>query len=301
MAEGSAWIDGRVVPLSEARVPVTDRGFLFADSVFDTVRTYRGQPFLLGDHLDRLRASAATLFLPVPWPDSFLHEAVHATLATRGFVGEASVRIVVTRGDGGSGLSFPDPQVPRLVVLCRPTPTAYEGLAAVGVELVRPVDHVGKGGVPGHVKSGNYLGNVLALHEGQRAGGMESLMRGPDGSWGEATTSNLFAVQGGALVTPGPAAGVLPGITRALVLAVARDAGLDVAERSLFDGDLEAADELFITSSLKEVLPATALDGAVVGDGAPGPVTRHLQVLVDAAIQRIVAQAHARLTEAFPG
>ena len=294
---GSAWIDGAVGPIADARIPVTDRGFLFADSVFDTVRTYGGAPFLLGDHLDRLRRSAAALSMPVPWSDEVLDEVVRETIAAQGFAGESSLRVVVTRGDGGSGLVFPEPQRPRLVVLCRPIPTGYAAMGVDGVGLVRPREHEGKRGVLGHVKSGDYLDNVLALNEGRRSGGMEALMRGADDSWGEATTSNLFAVRGGRVITPGLDAGILPGITRALVMAVLADLGVACTERSLFDVDLDAADELFITSSLKEVMPAVRLDGHVLGDGAPGAVTRAVRAGFAAMARRIQDSGVTRLAE----
>lgn len=300
MADGSAWIAGRVLPMSEARVPVTDRGFLFADSVFDTVRTYEGEPFLLGEHLDRLRRSAQALSMPVPWSDEELFDIVHATMVGRGFEGESSLRMIVTRGDGGSGLSFPVPQAPRLVVLCRPLLSSYEGLFESGVDLVRASSHMGKRGVLGHVKSGDYLDNVLALNEGNRAGGMEALMRGADGSWGEATTSNLFAVHKGVVSTPGPEAGILAGITRATLLAVIAEVGIPVTQRSLFDGDVESADELFISSSLKELMPATSLDGRPVGQGTPGPITRQIQGLFRDAVHTLQAGGHTRLREIFP-
>lgn len=299
MAEGSAWVDGHVLPMSEATVPVTDRGFLFADSVFDTVRTYEGEPFLLGDHLDRLRRSARALLMPVPWSDEELFGIVRSTMGGRGFPGESSLRMIVTRGDGGSGLSFPVPQRPRLVVLCRPVPWVYADLFESGVELVRPSTHKGKAGALGHVKSGDYLDNVLALNEGNRAGGMEALMRGTDGSWGEATTSNLFAVHRGVVSTPGLDAGILAGITRATLLAVMRDAGVPVVEQSLFDDDIERADELFISSSLKELIPATHLDGLPVGEGTPGPLARRLQTLFRGAVQRLQAGGHTRLRDLF--
>ncbi len=298
---GVAWLDGRVVPIGEARVPVTDRGFLFADSVFDTVRTYGGRPFLLGDHFDRLRRSASAIDLALPWSETELGMRVEETITARGFPGEAAVRIMVTRGDGGSGLAVPEPTVPRLVILCRPAPVISAQVRALGVSLARPSgSRRSAGSVPSHVKSGAYLANVLALHEGRATGGFEALLEGEDESWSEATTSNLFAILGGTVVTPGAAAGILPGITRALVLALCRASGLEVQIRSLWDADLEAADELFITSSLKEVLPAVALDGVPVGDGAPGPATKKLQLAFTNAVARVVAEDATRMVQVFP-
>ena len=294
---GVAWIDGGIVPLEEARIPVTDRGFLFADSVFDTVRTYDGRPFLLGDHLDRLRRSAHTLALPIPWPDAVLVGHVEATLAARGFPGEAAVRIMVTRGDGGSGLALPEPTRPRLVILCRPAPVVPAALQSAGISLVRPGGTQKASAVPGHVKSGAYLPNVLALHGGRARGGFEALLRGDDGSWREATTSNLFAVRAGTVITPGEDAGILIGITRALVLAQCAALGLPVTIRSLWDADLDAADELFITSSMKEVLGVATLNGAPVGAGRPGPITVRLQAAFRSAVRALTQRGARRLSD----
>ncbi len=297
MASGLAYVGGQIVPLDQATVPVTDRGFLLADSVFDTVRTYGGRPLLLGEHLDRLRRSAQELFLPVPWSDAELSAAIDGLLAA--WAGEASLRIMVTRGDGGSGLRLPEPQRPRLVILLRPLSPPDPALYDSGVPVIRA--RGGKaGGVPAHVKSGSYLGNVLALREAQQRGGFEALLQGTDGSWAEATTSNLFLVQAGRLITPGVADHILPGITRALVLAVARAAGLEVVEEPVDDAVLESAAEAFLTSSIKEVLPIVRLDDQPVGQGTPGPVTQRLRALFAEAVATIQEQGHSRLAEAFP-
>ena len=155
-------------------------------------------------------------------------------------------------------------------------------------------------GVPAHVKSGSYLGNVLALREAQSRGAYEALLCGADGSWAEATTSNLFVVKHGALITPGVADHILPGITRALVLCAAREAGIPVQERPVDDALLESADEAFLTSSIKEVLPIVTLDGAPLGGGRRGPITRRLQGLFAEVVSRLQAQGASRLAEAFP-
>ena len=134
---GRVWLDGKVHPLAEARVPVSDRGFLFADSIFETVRTYGCRPFLLGDHIDRLHRSAAALSIPLPASDEELEESVETLLEGWPAGEEATVRIVITRGDGGQGLALPDPQRPRLVILARPLaplpPSAYQDGVTVGL------------------------------------------------------------------------------------------------------------------------------------------------------------------------
>ena len=298
---GRAWIDGQIVPLSEARVSVSDRGFLFADSVFETVRTYGRRPFLLGDHLDRLRRSADSLLLPVPWTDAELAAITTQLLNGWSLKREAVVRIMVTRGDGGHGIALPEPQVPRLVVLCRPLPALSRELYDQGVKVVLPSgtrskDHA----VPADVKSGSYLANVLALAEARSRGGFEALFMGADGSISEASTSNLFVVHKGAVWTPGVGDHILPGITRALVLELARSRNIEVREEPISLQQLLAADEVFLTSSLKEILPVRAVGRNLIGAGRPGPQTRWLMSVFASKAAELSAGGVMRLAEAPP-
>jgi branched-subunit amino acid aminotransferase/4-amino-4-deoxychorismate lyase len=297
---GRAWVEGAVVPIEQARVPVLDRGFLYADSVYDTVRTYDHRPFLLGDHIDRLRRSAEQLWLPVPWSDGEIEGIVDALLA--GWPpGEASLRLIVTRGEGGSGLAFPEPQAPRLIVLARPAGGLPAGAKHDGVAIARPrVPTKRDGRVPPDVKSGSYLANVLTLRDARDHGGFEGLLRAKDGTWAEGTTSNLFVVRGGRLFTPGVAGSILPGVTRALVLALAAEAGVEAVEGPIDDAALTGADEIFLTASIKEVVPAVRLDGEPVGQGTPGPATRDLQRRFDAAVVRLQAAGASRLRQVYP-
>ncbi len=297
---GTAWIDGRVVPLSEARVPVTDRGFQFADSVFETIRTYGQRPFLVGEHLDRLRRSAQALMLPVPWSDGDLQDATGQLLAGWSRGQEAALRIVITRGDGGHGLALPEPQCPRLVILCRPLPPLARELYTQGVKVVLPsAARFKEHGVPAHVKSGSYLANVLALAEARRAGGFEALLRAADGSLSEASTSNLFLVSNGRLFTPGLEDDILPGITRAVVIGLASAAGIPVEEGPVSDEHLLAADEVFMTSSVKEVLPVVEVGEQVIGSGVPGAMTRQLMDLFRGKTSELSARGVRRLDEVF--
>jgi len=296
---GRARVDGRTTDLADACVPVTDRGFLLGDGCFDSVRTYGRRPFLFGDHLDRLRKSAAGLFLGVPWTDEELEAAVDELLVGWPPDREAVIRIVVTRGDGGHGLMLPEPEVPRLIVLARPFPRWPEQARLDGIAVGLPRGHVGKdAAVPAYVKSANYLAGVLALREARADGASEALLRAPDGTWAEATTSNLFVVHDGVVLTPGPEH-VLPGVTRALTLAVARAAGLTVREGPIGDHALKTADEIFITSSVKEVVPVVRLGRDAVGDGGRGPVTIRVMELFSEGVARILASGASRLADVF--
>ncbi|MCP4868736.1 MAG: hypothetical protein GY898_08460 [Proteobacteria bacterium] len=296
---GLAWVDGRLAPLEHACVPITDRGFLLGDSCFDSVRTYGRRPFLLGDHLDRLRKSAAALYLEVPWSDAEITAVLDEVLADWPADREAVLRIMVTRGDGGHGLMLPDPQVPRLVVLAQPQPRWPERARVDGIGVGLPAGAFKKdAAVPAHVKSSNYLAGVLALREARAQGASEALLRAPDGTWAEATTSNLFVVRDGLIHTPG-VEHVLPGVTRALAIAAAQDAGLTVTEGPLEDARLRAADEVFITSSVKEVVPVVRLGTDPVGGGRPGPVTQRVIGLFSDGVRRIQEAGTSRLAEVF--
>jgi branched-chain amino acid aminotransferase len=266
------FLDGKVVLPEEARVSVFDRGFLYGDSVYEVLRTFAGRPFALGEHLDRLDHSAAGIRLPLP-PLVAVEAATRATLAAAGNA-ESYVRVVITRGSGPIGL---DPALgvrPALIVIVRelelPDARLYRDGAEVALVSVlrnhpRALDPA--------IKSGNYLNNILALAEARSRGAYEALLRDAEGFITEGSSSNLFLVVGGTLRTPPLAAGILDGITRRHVIGLARARGLAVEERPLRPADLMGADEAFICSSLRSLLPVTRVDGAALGAGRPGPVT----------------------------
>jgi len=269
------YLDGTVVPPEEARVSVFDRGFLYGDSVFEVLRTFGGRPFALGDHLDRLGRSAAGLRLPPP-PRPGIEAAVRGTLAAAGNA-ESYVRVLVTRGAGPIGLDPALSDRPTLIVIVRelelPDPRLYRDGAELALVSVlrnhpRALDPA--------IKSGNYLNNILALDEARRRGAYEALLRDADGFITEGSSSNLFVVTGGGLLTPPLRAGILDGITRRHLMDLARARAMAVEERALRPPDLQGAEEAFITSSIRSVLPVTRVDGAAVGGGRPGPITLEL-------------------------
>jgi branched-chain amino acid aminotransferase len=279
-------LDGVLVPKERALVSVFDRGFLYGDSVYEVVRTYGGRPFELGRHLARLARSAGRLGLPLPWDEARTRAELSRTLeaslggdppdpvAAPWNVGQRALRVVMTRGAGELGL---DPALavdPRALVIA--TPLRAPPLAAyregVAVQVVG-VRHDAPEAVDTQAKTGAHLANVLAVQEARRAGAHEALLLDRAGFVTEGASSNVFAVRGGALLTPPLEAGILEGVTRGVVLELARGAGVTVREEPLRPEALAGADELFITSSAREVLPATTLDGRPVGSGAVGPLT----------------------------
>lgn len=272
------YISGQIVHPEDAKISVFDRGFLFGDSVYETIGTVKGRLFALHEHFERLERSASRLMLTLP-PRSLMEKAVRDTLAAAGNA-ESRVRIVVTRGVGRSGDLDPkaatDPQLVIIVQpLSPPAPELYvQGVAVEVVSVTR--NHAGA--LDPSVKSGNYLNNVLAVGEAKarRPNVHEAILCSPDGFVAEGATSNVFAFIDGVLVTPALTVGLLPGITRSKVLGVARSLNLSVSEGLFRPDDLRAAAEVFITSAARGILPVTQVDGTVVASGVPGPITKQL-------------------------
>lgn len=274
-------LNGELLPPAQATISVFDRGFLFGDSVYETIRTYRGRPFLLDRHLDRLARSADGLYLPVPRGlDAVRAEVVRTIEAAEN--DESYVRIILTRGanPGLVNLDLATAGPGAMVLIVTPfrgfPAAAYdEGVDVALVGVLR----TGRLSLDPRIKSGNYLNNILALREAKRAGAFECLMPNREGDLTEGSTSNVFLVQDGRLRTPSLDCGLLDGITRSFVLEVAAAAGIAVEETRLAADDLAAADEVFLTSSLKEVMPVRAIvlpEGGALWSGGPGPVTQNL-------------------------
>jgi branched-chain amino acid aminotransferase len=276
VAKRIAMIDGVIAPLEHARVSVLDRGFLYGDSVFETIRTYDGRPFALGRHLARLEHSAELVHIPLPLPLSELRREVLEAVAAAGFP-ESYVRLMITRGQGELGLDPALAEKPLRVVLVQPlSPPPAEayakGIGAVTHATRRASDATLAAGA----KIGNYLVSVLAVREARREGASEALIVDAEGRVVEGATSNVFFVRGKTLVTPPEDAGILAGISRAIVLDVAQDSDFTVELRAPLTSELDGFDEVFISSSIREMLAVVRLDGRAVGTGAPGPAYERL-------------------------
>jgi branched-chain amino acid aminotransferase len=264
-----------VVPAEEATVSVFDRGFLYGDSVFETLRTRGGRPVELARHLARLRASADGIGLAVPLDDAALTAVVRRTLAATGEA-ECRIRVMITRGRGPIALDPRTAGAPLLVVVAGrlelPSPEAYaRGVHATIVELPQAVRaHPG-------LKTGNYLPSIFALRRAAEQGCDEAILCNAAGEIAEASASNVFWVADDRLETPALDAGVLSGITRAVVIELAGALGRRVDEVRVPPARLQAATEVFLTSSVRGLMPVTRLDARTVGSGAPGPVTLSLR------------------------
>lgn len=269
-------IDGRLRSPSEQVVSVFDRGFLYGDSVFETLRTYGGRLFAPDEHFARLEESARRVFIPMPVGRAQLHAEVSEALGAAAS-SESYVRVMVTRGEGALGLDPASATRPLRVVLVTPlhtpAPESYvTGAAAVTYRTQRVIDGSGAEGA----KIGNYLSSVLAMRVAAQAKAVEALLIDAAGRVVEGASSNVFVVQRGTLVTAPLEAGILAGITRGVVLALAAELRIPLELRSPSLEEVFAADELFVTSSIREVMPIVRLDGRAIGTGAPGPFFRRL-------------------------
>lgn len=281
-------IDGDLLPADSACLPVSDRGFLYGDAIYETLRAYQGRTFLLCEHLARLRQSAAYIYLKLPWTDEQLSASLERLLRANK-IGEGRIRITVTRGDGDFRAVSPEELgPPRLVISAHPfTPLPDEMYArGVGVELSERVRNRPDALDPA-IKSGNLLNIILARLEKRDPESFEVLLPNHKGKLTEGSHTNLFIVdEGGCLLTPSLDSGLLPGITRALVLELAAEEGVEARECELVPADLLAAAEAFITATTIEILPVVRVNGHRLSTERPGKVTR---LLTEAYRRRIKA------------
>jgi branched-chain amino acid aminotransferase len=273
-------VNGKITDQANAVVSVFDHGFLYGEGVYETLRTYSGQPFLFDRHMRRLRKSASMLSLSVPAANEEIDRRFRETMKAAGLGTqgrEAYLRILVTRGVGE--LTY-DPAAcgdPTIVIIAKPHADppvdAFErGVMVALVDIVR--NHPGS--VNPLIKSNNLLNNALAMQEAFRRGAFEGVMRNYRGELAECTTANLFVVKDGEALTPPLDAGLLAGITREYLFEVGRDTGIAVREQTLRDADLLGADEAFLTSTTRELVPIVRVDNHTIGEGVPGPVTKGL-------------------------
>lgn len=281
-------INGEIFDDKTARVSVFDRGFLYGDSVYEVMRTYGGRPFAQAEHLSRLERSAELLCIELPLSRGELAAEIARTLAAAGNP-ESYIRVIVTRGAGPIGLDPALAVEPSRVIIVGPQRTYPAELYQRGetIRLVRTGRTAG-GALPLGAKSGNYLTNILALRQARALGAGEALLLDSRGRVAEGASSNVFAVIRGELCTPPLSVGILEGITRHFVIGLARELGLPLCEQELTRDELLGAEEVFLTSTMREILPVTRVDEVTVGDGRPGPITGRL-----AEAYRRRARAHA--------
>lgn len=270
------WLDGEYYEKEDAKISVFDHGLLYGDGVFEGIRAYNGRVFRLGQHLDRLYASAKALALEIPMTKDEMTAMVDDCVRVNGLT-DAYIRLVVTRGFGDLG--FDPRKCNRATVFCIadkialwPAEIYDRGIRAITSSV--PVNQASA--LAPQIKSLNYLSHIMAKIEANYAGADEALMLEPTGQVAEATGQNLFCVNGWRVRTTPGFNGILRGVTRGAVIELAREAGYDVYEEPLTRYDLYTADELFLTGTAAEVVGIVQLDGRKIGCGQVGDITKDL-------------------------
>ncbi len=284
-ARAIAWVDGRWhADAATATISVLDHGLLYGDGVFEGIRFYAATPFLLDDHLRRLRASARCLALEVPLTDLALVELCREAIARFG-APDGYLRLIVTRGRGALGVSPDTCERPTVVLIAAPLRLYPAQLYEHGVRVVTAsLRRAAPDALPPQVKSLNYLTSVLAAVEARARGAHEALLLNAAGEIAECTADNLFLVSGGVVRTPPASAGALRGITRDHVAALLAADGVPVQETTLVPADAWTAEEAFLTGTGAEVVPIAAIDDRALA--APGPLTRRARELFAASLPR---------------
>ena len=270
------WLNGKLVDRSQAKLTVFDHGTLYGDGVFEGIRAYGGKVFQCPAHIERLFASAKYIRLAIPYTKQELTQAVGDTLEANG-VTDGYVRLVVTRGEGTLGLSPFKCTSPSVFIIADqialyPDEMYEDGMAVIIAKTIRTSARM----LRPSVKSLNYLNNILAKIEAVDAGVAEAIMLNEQGNVAECTGDNIFLAAGGKLVTPPLTADILGGITRRVVIELARRLGIETIERDIRPADIYAADECFLTGTAAEVIAVTKVGDRLIGDGAVGPITRKL-------------------------
>jgi len=260
----------------KARISVFDHGLLYGDGVFEGIRAYNGRIFRCRAHVDRLYESARAIALDIPMTRDEMAAKLREALEVNGLT-DAYIRLVVTRGVGDLGLDPNKCARPSIIIIADsitlyPPELYSRGLDVVTVSTLRNHPNA----LSPRIKSLNYLNNILAKIEGLQAGVSEAIMLNQEGYVAECTGDNIFIVRQGALLTPGLHTGMLDGITRGVVIELARKAGIEVRETILTRFDLFVADECFLTGTAAEIIPVVRIDGRSIGDGKPGPITGRL-------------------------
>jgi branched-chain amino acid aminotransferase len=271
------WIDGEFFPADEAKISVFDHGLLYGDGIFEGIRIYGGKIFKEAEHIKRLYQSAKGIRLEIPMPPQQVSEAMHDTMGANGITGDGYIRLVVTRGVGLLGLSVTHTACPTVIVIADKIalypPEVYKrGLHCIVSSLARNHPNT----TSPRVKSLNYLNNIMAKLLAKDAGADEAIMLTLEGYVCECTGDNIFLVRNGEISTPPICAGILEGITRSVVMELARKRGIPMNERLMVRHDLYIADECFATGTAAEIIAIVEIDRRSVGDGKPGPITTQL-------------------------
>ena len=270
------YVDGKYCDEKNAKISVFDHGLLYGDGIFEGIRAYNGRVFQLKEHIDRLFYSAKAILLDIPMSHGEMMKAVVETCRQNG-IRDGYIRLLVTRGIGTLGLNPNRCKDPSIIIIADTIQLYAPELYEKGMEIITvPTTRNLHSALNPAIKSLNYLNNILAKMEANIAGCEEAVMLNAEGFVSECTGDNIFIVKAGRVLTPPLSAGALHGITRGVVMELAREEGVSVAEPNLTRYDLFNADECFLTGTGAELIPIVKIDGRVIGTGRPGPLTGKL-------------------------
>jgi len=270
------WLNGKMFDKTDACLSVFDHGTLYGDGIFEGIRIYNGRIFQCQNHIDRLFESARKIRLPIEQTKQEIVDAMYETIEAND-ISDGYIRLVVTRGAGTLGLNPFKCSRPGMFIIADSIvlypPEMYDnGMAVIIAKTVR----VSPDMLDPSIKCLNYLNNICAKIEAIDAGVAEAIMLNAEGNVAECTGDNIFIVTGGQVITPDTDSGILVGVTRGVVMRLAREMGLTVVERAVTPDELRSADECFLTGTAAEVIAVTKIDDAIVGDGKVGEITTKL-------------------------
>ena len=277
------FLNGKFMPVEEARVPVLDRGFIFGDGVYELIPVYSRVPFRMDEHLARLERSLAAVGIRNPYSRAEWRDIILQLVAKQPFE-DQGVYFQVTRGVAKRDHAFPKDAVPTVFVMSNPLVNPPQELVQRGAAAVSAVDDRWQ-----HcdIKSISLIGNCLLRQVSADAGAVETILF-RDGNLTEASASNVFVVKGGVILSPPKSHLILPGITYDVIAEIAQAAGLALEYRNISEAEVRGADEVWVTSSSKEVLAIVTLDGRPVAGGKPGPVFRRVHALYQEFKQKVM-------------
>ncbi|MHC1627531.1 MAG: branched-chain-amino-acid transaminase [Candidatus Nezhaarchaeales archaeon] len=274
--EPLVYIDGELVPKSQAKISVFDHGFLYGDGVFESIMVFNGVAFKLKEHIDRLYDSAKAICLDIPMSKEEMIKTIVETVRVNGFK-DAYIRVLVTRGVGDLGLDPRKCPKPTVIIIVDKIKLFRDEAWSQGVTaIISSIRRDRVDATTHEIKSMNYLNSILAKLEANAVGADEAIMLDERGFVSEGATDNIFIVKNGVIYTPPRTSGILPGITRNRVMKLAEELGYKVVEKDITPAELLTADEVFLTGTAAGIVPVVKIAGRVIGDGKPGPITRRL-------------------------
>lgn len=273
MSEQIIYLDGNYVPAAEAKVSVFDHGVLYGDGVFEGIRIYNGRIFRCKEHIDRLYNAAKAIMLNIPLSKEEMTEVLLET-CRKNELKEGYVRLVVTRGKGDLGLNPKSCKMATVFCIAGSITLYPAEMYTKGMPIITAAQRRNKATiVDPQIKSLNYLNNIMAKMEANRAGVPEALMLNHDGIVAECTGDNIFIIKDGVIYTPPIHVGILDGITRSSVMVLAKALGYEVVEKEFTLFNVYCADECFLTGTAAEAIPVTSVDERIIGEGVAGPIT----------------------------